>query len=116
MGSGAGADAPVGLDTEIVALKNPYTDDPSTGLPVQVMYQGTPRAEAQIEVFEKMSSGTVRVFTLRTDAHGQATVPTLPGRSYLLDAVVLRPTGNTDPDAGPLWHSLWASLTFAVPG
>lgn len=115
VGDGRGADRATGLETEIVALKNPYTDDLSGGLPVQALYQSNPRQNVQVEVFEKLPNGTVRLFPLRTDDRGQAVVPVLPGRQYLLNAVVLRPTGETDPAAGPIWHSLWASTTFAVP-
>jgi len=115
VGNGAGRDKEVGLTTEIVALANPFTDDTSGGLPVKVLYRGAPRADAQLEVFDKDPTGEVEVTLYRTDDAGQATVPVAPGHSYLLDAVVLRDTGNNDPDAGPVWHSLWASLTFHVP-
>ncbi|WP_176473772.1 DUF4198 domain-containing protein [Actibacterium ureilyticum] len=115
VGTGQGQDRPTGLETEIVALRNPYTDDLSDGLPIRVLYQGAPRGNVQVEVFEKLPSDTVRTFNLRTDPTGQVAVPVLPGRRYLLNAVVLRPTGQTDPEAGPVWHTLWASTTFAVP-
>jgi len=36
-----------------------------------------------------------------------------PGYAYLADAVVLRPL-VPDTDKGPVWESLWASLSFAV--
>lgn len=115
VGDGAGTDAPTGMETEIVALANPYTDDLSDGIAVQVLYQGQPRADAQVELFEK-SGDTVEVTLHRTDADGIARLPVQAGYEYLVDAVVLRDTGNDDPEAGPVWHSLWASLTFAVPG
>ena len=115
VGSGAGSDAPTGMETEIVALANPYTDDLSAGLPVRVLYQGAPRADAQVELFEKDAEGAVTVTRLRTDGDGVARLPVQPGREYLADAVVLRETGNDDPEAGPVWHSLWAALTFAIP-
>ena len=104
-----------GLETEIVALNNPYTDPASEGMRVKVLYQGSVRADAQVEVFEKASDGTVDVALYRTDAEGLAVLPLKPGHEYLVDAVVLRDTGNNDPAAGAVWHSLWASLTFAVP-
>lgn len=115
VGSAKGQDQDVGLETEIVARANPYTDDMSQGMPVQILYQGQPRPGAQLEVFDKTADGEVTVTRLRADAEGGVTVPVAPGHEYLLDAVVLRDTGNDDPEAGPVWRSLWASLTFRVP-
>ena len=116
VGEGAGADRAVGLETEIVALANPYTDDTSSGLPLQVLRKGAPRANAQLELFDRAPDGSVTVTLHRTDADGRVTVPVAPGHEYLADAVILDDTGNDDPEAGAVWHSLWAALTFAVPG
>ena len=115
VGSGAGADRAVGLAIEIVALANPYTDDLSAGLPVQVLLDGAPRAEAQVELFQTAPDGTVTITKHRTDADGRVTLPMQPGMEYLVDSVVLRALPNDDPAAGPVWHSDWASLTFRTP-
>ena len=116
VGDGAGSDAPSGLLTEIVALANPYTDDLSEGLPVRLSYQGEPRTEAHIEVFERSGDGGISVSTVTTDADGIAVVPVAPGSVYLLDAVVIRTPEIMETSRGtPAWESLWASLTFAVP-
>ncbi len=112
VGGGAGRDAPTGLATEFVALANPYTDDISAGFPVQVLYQGAPRPQAQVEIFDRAADGTVTVTLGRTDDAGQALIPVIPGHTYLLDAVVLRPAPEGD-DA--VWETLWAALTFSVP-
>ena len=114
VGGGAGADAPVGMETEVVALANPYTDDLSGGLPVQVLYQGAPRAQVQVEVFERAPGDSVTVRRYRTDEHGQAVIDVLPGREYLVDSVVMRPLEAVE-ELDPVWESLWASLTFLVP-
>ena len=114
VGDGEGSDREVGLATEIVALANPYTDNLSDGLPVRVLYDGAPRADAQVEVFAKAPDGTVEVDRLRTDAAGEVRIPVAPGHVYLVDAVVVRavePKAEND----PVWESLWASLTFKVP-
>lgn len=111
VGNGEGQDRLHGLETEFLALENPYTFS-GTSIPVMIYYQGAPRADAQIEVFERASDGTVTVFLLRSDAEGRAEVPVKPGHSYLLDAVVLRPS---NPASGAVWYTLWAALTFAVP-
>lgn len=117
VGDGAGADRARGLLTEIVALENPYTGDLSDGLDIRVLYEGAPRADAQVEIFAKSGDGRVRVATARTDGAGRATIPVAPGVAYLLDAVVFRAPSAALADAtGAEWESLWASLTFRTPG
>jgi len=49
VGSGAGSDLRIGLETELVALTNPYTDDLSGGMQVQLFYGQAVRANEQIE-------------------------------------------------------------------
>jgi len=113
VGDAHGSDAPTGLETEFVALSNPYTDDLAPGMSVQLLYQGLPRADTQIEVFARSPEGVVTVTLTRTDAQGQAVIPVQAGHSYLLDAVVLRAA----PEGGDaVWETLWAALTFGVPG
>lgn len=114
VGHGRGADRETGLETEIVALANPYTADLAEGLPVRVLYRGAPRAAAQVELFAKSPEGAVTVSLHRTDEAGVALLPVTPGHSYLADAVVVRPL-EPAADDDPAWESLWASLTFGVP-
>ncbi len=116
VGHGAGNDRAFGMETEITALTNPYAEEFDGTMRVAVTYQGAPRIDAQVEVFARAPDGRVEVTLTRTDASGEAAITVEPGHAYLLDAVVLRPA----PDAGtsqsaPLWESLWAALTFAVP-
>lgn len=112
VGNAAGADSLSGMETEFVALANPYTDDLSDGLSVVLYYDGEVRRDAQVEVFEKGPDGQVQISLLRTDANGIVRVPVRPGHTYLLDAVVLRPAPD---DIAEVWDTLWASLTFHVP-
>lgn len=112
IGNSKGADAPTGMETEFVALTNPYTDDMTEGFAVQLLYQGSPRADAQIEVFSRNPKGIVAITLHRTNAQGRAVIPVLPGHRYLLDAVVLR---RPAADGKAVWETLWAALTFAVP-
>lgn len=114
VGHGRGADRALGLRTEIVALANPYTDDLSGGLPLLVLLNGSPRLDAQVELFARAPDKSVTITLHRTDAQGRVSVPVLPGHEYLADAVVLLRTDNDDPDLGPVWESLWAGLSFAV--
>jgi hypothetical protein len=116
VGGGAGADRHEGLEAEIVALTNPYTDDLSDGMRVQVFFQDAPRGNALVEVFEKSAEGEVEITRHRTDASGIATVPVKRAHRYLFDAVVLRvPAPDLAGKADAVWETLWASLTFAVP-
>jgi uncharacterized GH25 family protein len=114
VGAAAGSDRDFGLETELVALANPYTDDMSGGLPLRLTYRGEVRAGAQVEIFDRAPTGEVTITTPRTDAEGVVTVPVTPGHVYQADAVVLRePEG--DNVTGAAWESLWANLTWAVP-
>ena len=112
VGAARGADAPTGMETEFVALANPYTDDLADGFAVKLLYRGAPRPQAQIEVFDRAPGGAVTVTRLRTDAAGKAMIPVTPGHEYLLDAVVLRPAPE---DAAAAWETLWAAMTFSAP-
>ena len=114
VGDAKGADTAVGMKTEIVALANPYTDA-LTEMPVQVLLDGAPRANAQIELFERNAQNEVTVTLHRTDAQGKASVPVKKGHSYLVDAVVAEALPNNNPEDGAVWKTHWAALTFAVP-
>ncbi|MDB2408054.1 DUF4198 domain-containing protein [Jannaschia sp.] len=114
VGDGAGSDAPRGLRAEIVLGANPYTDDLSNGLPVQVLFDGAPKADAQIEMFARDAGGAVAVTLHTADAEGRATLPVAPGQDYLLDSVTILPV-EPETETAPVWLTLWAALTFAVP-
>lgn len=116
VGDGAGADRRFGMETEIVALTNPYTDTVADGMRLQLFYQAAVRADEQIEIFERAPDGTVAVFLVRTDAEGVATVPVKPGHAYMADAVVLREPAPALAEArDAVWETLWANLTWAMP-
>lgn len=112
VGSAQGRDAPTGMETEFVALSNPYTDDLSGGFPVQILYRGAPRPGAQVEVFDRAPDGSVNITRLHADDAGRVRIPVASGHEYLLDAVVLRPAPE---GSAAVWETLWAAMTFAVP-
>ncbi|SDY40166.1 protein of unknown function [Jannaschia faecimaris] len=114
VGDGAGSDADRGLRVEFVAQANPYTDDMSGGLPVLLMFDGAPKVDAQIEMFDKAPDGSVEITLHRTDAEGRATLPVDAGHEYLLDSVTILPM-EPAVEGDPVWETLWAALTFAVP-
>ena len=111
VGHAEGEDIEAGLLTEITALENPYTGVIADGIDVRLTYQQEPRSDEQIEIYEKAPSGEVTVTLVRTNEDGVATIPVRPGHRYMLDAVVLREGGDA-----AQWESLWANLTFEVPG
>ena len=114
VGSGAGMDFDTGMQTEIIALNNPYTET-LTEMSVKVMLDGAPRKNAQIELFIRDTSGEIDVQLHKTNEDGIGTFPVRPGHEYLVDAVAMEQLPNDDPDAGPVWRSLWAALTFKLP-
>ena len=115
VGDSTGADQRVGLETEMVALTNPYTDDLSEGFKVQLFYGADVRADEQIEVFAKAPDDTVTVSLVRTDADGIATIPVTSGTAYQLDAVVLRAATGQAEASGSAYETLWANMTFMAP-
>ncbi len=115
VGAAAGADKREGLETELVALDNPFVTGGST-VRVQLFYGDQVRANAQVELFEKAADGTVVVTLQRTDANGIAMLPVRAGYEYMADAVVMRePSDALVAEYGAVWETLWANLTFAVP-
>ena len=113
IGSGEGRDKAFGLETEIVALTNPYAADFDGQMQMRVLYQGAPRQDVQVEVFDKTPDGSVVVDrSPRTNSDGIVTVAVRAGHTYLIDAVVLRPA---EAETGSAWETLWAALTFQVP-
>jgi len=116
VGDGAGADLRTGLETEIVALTNPYTDDLSDGMSFQLWYGDAPRADVRFEVYERGPDDAVSLSFHTTDADGKVTVPVRPGHEYMADAVVVRePSAERAEASGAIWESLWANMTWAVP-
>ncbi|MEM7406031.1 MAG: DUF4198 domain-containing protein [Pseudomonadota bacterium] len=117
VGAGAGHDLRTGLETEFVALSNPYRDDLSGGMRLQLFYGDATRGDAQVEVFEKGPDGAVALKTYRTNGDGIAVIAVRPGFAYMADAVVLRaPSRQLAAETGAVWETLWANLTWFVPG
>ncbi len=115
VGNGEGADHAFGLKIEIVAMTNPYTDDLSGGMNLQILLDGQPRTDAQLELFAKSPDGSMKRVVYRTDAQGMVNITVEPGVEYLADNVAMTALPNDDATVGPVWHSDWASLTFQVP-
>jgi hypothetical protein len=111
-GSGGddGADRAVGLPLELVAEANPYTQPREAPLPVRVLLNGKPLANALVKVFAAQDASFAQ--RLRTDADGRVSVKASVKGDYLISAVHMekaQPVDKAD------YVSLWASLTFARP-
>lgn len=115
VGDGVGSDRITGLEIELVALQNPYTDDLSGGLKVIAYYQNAVHPDAQIELFEKSPDNKVEITLHRTDDQGVVVLPVQSSHRYLVDTVVLRePSKELAGEKSVVWETLWASLTFSV--
>ena len=113
VGNAEGSDAPVGMRVELVAQANPYTDDLSAGLPVLLLEDGQPVPDYQIELFARpLSGGEAEITKHMTSAAGTALLPVAPGHEYMADSVRMHRWEGDEAK----WYSLWANLTFAVPG
>jgi hypothetical protein len=115
VGDGIGADRAIGLEVEIVALVNPYTDDLGNGIPVRVLYQGKPRKSMRVTLDMRFPDGSLRQRVGWTDVDGKLRLPAVPGAEYLVNAVVLRPLPGSTTGVDPVWETLWASLVFRAP-
>ncbi len=115
VGAADGEDRRLGLEAELVALANPYLLEPADELPVQLFFGNGPLANTQIELYARSPFGDVTMTTHRTDANGVAMLPTMPGYDYMANAVIFRQPHERYSELDPVWETLWANLTFAVP-
>jgi uncharacterized GH25 family protein len=105
-----GADRPVGLPLELIAESNPYTQPRQQPLPIRVLLNGKPLANALVKVFASADPAASQ--RLRSDADGRVVVNASARGDYLISAVHMekaQPADKAD------YVSLWASLTFARP-
>ncbi|MEP1767430.1 MAG: DUF4198 domain-containing protein [Sulfitobacter sp.] len=116
VGHGEGADRALGLETEFIALDNPYGAAFDGVMDLSLLYQGAPRVDAQVEIYARGPDDLVSVSIQRTDAYGKMSLSVQGGYDYMFDAVVLRPAPDADiVEGAPIWETLWATLTFSVP-
>ncbi len=78
-------------------------------------FRRRPRADAQVELFDKAPDGAVRLTLHRTDPQGRVALPVEPGHTYMVNAVALRAPDQRHARHRAVWETLWANLTFAVP-
>ena len=114
IGSSSGKDSNFGLLTEFILLNNPYTDKIQNFVKLKLNYQGNPRSNAQVEVFERSLDNTVSIFTTKTSKDGIVKIPVKKGYDYLFDAVKLR-KANPSSKQKAVWETLWAALMISIP-
>ncbi len=115
IGEGAGTDRQFGLRAELVSLTNPYTDDTTGGIEMQLYYDGALQPDYQVELFAENADGEVEITLHRTNAEGVVTLPVEPGMNYMADAVFLEELDPETSDNGAIWATHWANMTFATP-
>lgn len=104
---------PLGLKIEIVPLADPALLTPGSTLPVQVLYNGKPLADTQVELAlsKDPKAKTLVQIPGRTDSSGKVNI-TIPAAGKIrLHTLRMEHVEAADHD----WESFWASLTFEVP-
>ena len=119
-GTSVGSDQKTGLEVELVLKENPYTQDLTNGLTIELFYKGLPRADTQIEIFSRDSHKIVTRNVVFTNELGQAVIQVKRQTDYMINSVVMRQpihdkTNIADSNQPILWESLWASISFKVP-
>ena len=112
VGSSQGSDKYRGMEFELVAITNPYFPAGRDSITFELLYQGKPMPDRQVELFDRkigQTNGTPHDI-YRTDASGRVKLPVQAGFEYLVNAVQIRPSPDVE-----TWESLWASATFAIP-
>ena len=98
------------LPLEIVPLTDPFARKTGAALPVRVLFQGKPLADANLG-WDWPGDGERPRGTARTDNKGEALIPL--ARNGLF---TIRLTHMTRPKAADYeWESFWTTLTFEVP-
>ena len=111
VGAGFGQDRNFGMETEIVAVTNPYLPKGRETMSFDLYYQGQLQKNRQVEVYSKDSTGEEVIRSVhRTDENGRVKIDVTPGREYLMNSIKYRTTEGAEQ-----FESLWASITFTIP-
>jgi uncharacterized GH25 family protein len=117
VGEISGSDQLLGMELELTAVTNPYVNSPDRPLEIKLYYQSKPLAGNQIAIFARSACKTLRVTSKTSSSSGSITIPGATPGEYMISAIQLRPASEQGRLlTGASWESLWASLTFEVPG
>lgn len=107
----AGYDRTLGFTLELIAEKNPYAMKAGEELPIRILCAGEPLSGALVSALPYDEPD--KKLSQRSDRNGRVTFRLPKEGVWLVKAVhmVAAPKG-ADAD----WQSLWASLTFEIPG
>ena len=115
VGDGAGEDRFTGMFFELVAGKNPYTDNMSDGMPITVMFKGQPLPDKQVDLFYRDTAGELTRLSVQSNANGIALIPNIGDGEYMVNVVhMIEPSPEDQERTGIVWHSLWGSITYAI--
>ncbi len=98
---------PLGHALEIVPLKNPLRLKKGAPLPLQVLYQGEPLADAQVSIYQ--ANVKEPLSTRRTDVKGTVQLALKGKGPWAIRLVHMIPVEEEDVD----WKSSFATLTFS---
>ena len=116
VGSGAGRDKPRGQLFELVAEINPYSEAAKNGVRVQLLYEGKPFPDTDIQIFHwPEGAEEVAKDHVTTDATGRAVIPVFDGGPFLINATHMRSPRPEGAAKGMMWESIWASMTYELP-
>jgi len=108
--TGSPPDRVIGLPLEIVAENDLFATNQDTKT-FRVLYRGKPLAGVLVSAMRPGTTDTD--VTARTDSSGRVQFSLRKGGAWRIAAVhMVAPPSDVDAD----WDSLWASLTFELPG
>ena len=110
-----GKDKKTGLLFEFVLSNNPYSLLKDNLIEATLYYKKRPRPENLVTIFIKDEKNEINIKQVLTDDKGRFSFSVKPGQTYLLDSVIILPKKGNHSKKEPIWHSIWASITFAVP-
>src|SRR5262245_2139990 len=105
-----GFDRKLGLPLELIPEANPYALPKGRKLPVRLLRDGKPLKGALVAAIQRDAPSESRISS-RTDAKGRVVLPLSSPGVWLVKAVHIARAEKPGE-----WNSLWASLTFEVPG
>lgn len=104
---------PLGLKIEIVPQADPADLKPGDKLPVQLLFDGKPIADIQLEIAISLDPRVKSVLSIagRTNSDGKLNIVIPTAGKIRLHAVAMNQVKAETHD----WESFWASLTFEMP-
>lgn len=106
-----GFDALLGLPLELVPERNPYQFSPGETLPVRLLFNGDPLADALVVGMN--AAAPTETVSARTDDDGRVALQLDRPGVWMIKTLHMI---EAEPDAQADWQSYWGSLTFRLNG